>query len=350
MPTYTYTDAFPGSAAGPLENHSTDQGDAWRGDPAWPAYQLIDAAGGVKQREGDGAVFYAPTLRATAGTPQRMQASLTLTAPATGESWLGTANPVFYLGPMTGDDSWRINVIWDKFASSYRAWCVLNGATVAYALIATPASVGVDINGTVITFTANGSTVYSGSWTAAVPAVPAHICVGRTVGGAVYLPSTYRILTYSCTVTTQEEGTSVGLGRDTGGSEGRSSVLVNGAAPIVVPLGVTARDTGGSAGRALVQDMSATRVCLEVYFAGAGTVAGQALAGVNYGTPTLFYIENPVVGREYILQAYAVDLEGWLPGVMGNNKLRRAGAGGNVSGPIVVRGIEFLFPEIESEV
>lgn len=108
-----------------------------------------------------------------------------------------------------------------------------------------------------------------------------------------------------------------------------------------VPIGggaIHARSAGVSAVALLTNTNTA---CLEVYFAGVDN--GDDFTAMVYSAPTELCLLNPVAGHEYILEAPAADLARFLGKRMGNVKFRRAGAGGNYSGALLLRAIELYY-------
>lgn len=108
-----------------------------------------------------------------------------------------------------------------------------------------------------------------------------------------------------------------------------------------VPIGggaIHARSAGVSAVALLTNTNTA---CLEVYFAGVDD--GDDFTVMVYSAPTELCLLNPVAGHEYILEAPAADLARFLGKRMGNVKFRRAGAGGNYTGDILLRAIELYY-------
>lgn len=116
------------------------------------------------------------------------------------------------------------------------------------------------------------------------------------------------------------------------------ATLRNAGSPIGGGNALHARSAGVVAHAVLT---AAQNACLEVYFAGVDN--GDDFTIMAYSAPTELCLLNPVAGHEYILEAPAADLARFLGKRMGNVEFRRAGAGGNYTGDILLRAIELYY-------
>lgn len=236
--------------------------------------------------------------------------------------------------------SWFVDMFYDALSNERVSMTLSNiRAEIYYGscdLSVSPSSVSIAA-GDSITFTASGGSIPV-TWSATGGSIDSSGNYTAPLTPGSYTVTTTSIWDATCFVNVPVTVTSPTPHAISDAAGSARAILKNAGSPIGGGNAIHARSAGVIAHALLT---SAHNACLEVYFAGVDD--GDDFTVMVYSAPTELCLLNPVAGHEYILEAPAADLARFLGRRMGNVKFRRAGAGGNYSGAILLRAIELYY-------